>query len=910
MKLAAAGYNERSWAIDLIGHVKQLSLAQNKPIKDASGEQTVRAEGGSLFPDVLLFGDKSTARILQGWELKMPDTDISDPEFRDNAEKKAKSLGLDSFVIWNVRCARLYTKGSDAQYSVAKEWNDLSDVTRRSGVRASRARWEKLAADIIGYLNDLFERGSLEGRQFIEAYQSGGITALIMENSGLVSTALRSAAARNSTLKAEIKVWWDTNRAEYGAREKEDAEDVLGRAILSNWIGKLLFAHILREKDTRAQAVATIGETTSPSEALKIFKQLSADCNFWNIFKDSVGLSEVPPSSWGQLKQFNKLLADLRVGSVDQAQLSRVLESTVEVAVRKVRGQYTTPIELARLLTALCVRNQIEDRVLDPCCGSGTIARAAIEGKISDGLSGELAAQSVFAGDQDPQAVQLATFALAKPSMMHIPLRIFQKDAFTLKPLTEIEFTNPSDGTTFKETLGVFDAITSNLPFVAQSGREQYENALASVNVILARKGLDFPGRADVAAYLPFALRPLLTQNGRMGIIITNAWLGTDYGVAFFKALTHYFAVKCVITSGAGRWFKNSKVVTNIIVLERRETPSPASDTVNFIVLKRRIEELADADTAESAAAQIIVGQSHDDTMSIRPVSLEALQKFRVIGLGGSAQFVNCDWALKLPLRPVRTSFSIRRGERRGMNALFYPSENHGIEADYIRPLAKTFQDFSRLSGTAEKEAFSCSLSKAALAAKGHKGALAWIKKFETPTNVAKLGTRKDTLWYEMKADEMSDLVMSMAYGSRLFVARLDPPAFVDQRLVRLDPKDGVDVALCHALLNSTISMFLIEGLGFGRGEGVLDLNKDTIEQSLHMLDPSKVDARGHTRILQAFKPLLSRDVMVVADEVEDKDRQAFDSVICDVFGLKIRMKDVYTSLVNLVAIRLTATEG
>lgn len=63
-------YNERSWAIDLIGHIKAVTSSQNRTIKDAGGEQTVRTDGGSLFPDVLLFGDRSLALILQGWEIK------------------------------------------------------------------------------------------------------------------------------------------------------------------------------------------------------------------------------------------------------------------------------------------------------------------------------------------------------------------------------------------------------------------------------------------------------------------------------------------------------------------------------------------------------------------------------------------------------------------------------------------------------------------------------------------------------------------------------------------------------------------------------------------------------------------------------------------------------------------------
>lgn len=906
MKLGSATYNERSWAIDLIGHVKKLANETNRSIKDAGGEQTIYAEGGSLFPDVLLFGDRETARILQGWELKMPDTSIDDVEFRDNAESKARALGLDSFLLWNVTKARLYVrdKATDT-FSISKEWQDLVDLKTRTGVQGSRARWEKLAQDILSYVNDLFDCGSLEGRQFIEAYRSGGITALILENTGLVAEALVAAANRSSALKAEITLWWDRYQAEYG---KGKAEEVLARAILSNWIAKLLFAHILREKDNRARTVENITAKTTPREAIALFKKLSEDCNFWTIFSESVGLTVIPNQAWDQLKQFNSLLSDLRVAAVDQGQLSRVLEATVEVATRKLRGQYPTPIELAKLLVSLCITNTMEDRVLDPCCGSGTIARAALEQKLAAGVKAEDASSSVYAGDQDPQAIQIATFALAKPSMMHFPLRLFQMDAFTLKPETEIEFRNPSNGTLFAEALGQFEAIVSNLPFVAQAGRAQYGNAITQVSRAFEDGGASLSGRADIAAYLPFSLHPLLKSRGRLGIIITNAWLGTDWGDAFFKSLSRYFHLKTVITSGAGRWFQNSDVVTNILVMEKKDDPEEESGAINFVVLTRPIEELDDDKSVQVTAAQIELGQAQNETMTIRPVSHEALQKFRRYGLGGNAQFVNCDWVLDLPLVPLRSLCLIRRGERRGMNALFYPTGKHGIEKKYIRPLAKSFMKFEHLLGKATNEAFSCSLSEKELSRLGHTGALKWIARFKTKENIKKLSTRSGAHWYQMDASTMSDLVMSMAYGDRLFIARLDPPAFVDQRLIRLDHRPGVDVDLCHALLNTTISMFILEGLGFGRGLGALDINKDRIERYFHVLNPKCLDEKKVSSIKDAFAPLLKRKVLPVADELEQLDRQAFDNEVIKSFGLKTSLNELYDNLRALMEIRSTAT--
>ena len=903
----APTYNERSWAIDLIGHIKTIVAQNNRSIKNAGGEQTIRSEGSSLFPDVLLFGDRATARILQGWELKMPDTAIDDYEFRNNAETKARALGLDSFLLWNVSTAHLYARNAQTDiFSCVEQWNDLADITTRTAVVPNRARWEALVSVIISHLNDLFDRGSLEGRQFIEAYRSGGITGLIMENAGEVKDALVAAARQDGRLRAQMILWWDLYQAEYTSGSMEQ---ILAQAIISNWIGKILFAHILREQDARAQRISSISDETTPEQGLELFRQLSEDCNFWTIFSESLlGLTVLPARAWDQLKQFNRLLTDLRVGSVDQGQLSRILEATVEVSTRKLRGQYPTPIELAKLLVHLCARNLTEDRILDPCCGSGTIARAALEQKLAAGVDPRQAANSIYASDQDPQAIQIATFALAKPSLMHMPLRIFQQDAFGLRQDLSVSFRNPSDGTQFSEQLGAFHAIASNLPFVAQAGRNQYGNALRAVLASM-QAGRNFTQRADVAAYLPFALHPLLGNDGRLGIIITNAWLGTDWGNDFYNQLARYYDLKCVITSGAGRWFKNSQVVTNILIMDKKTDPDQASGDIKFIVLTRPLEEMsADDETIQITAAQIELGQTQNDTMTIRAVSQESMTEFRRLGLGGNAQFVNCDWILQLPLVPLKDIFDVSRGERRGMNALFYPREGHGIEAEYIRPLAKSPAEFTHLCMPPTKVAFACSRTEAELEALGHTGALNWIRRFNTPGNIAKL-TRGNLLWYEMDADNLTDLVMFINFGDRLFVGRVNPPAFVDQRLVPLQPHNVIDIELHHALLNCTISMFIIEGMGFGRGLGALDLNKDRIEEFMHMLDASQLDDIGINNIKAAFIPLTQRDILSVADELEQSDRIAFDDAVINAFGLNISRIELYDSLLSLVEIRRTATE-
>ena len=47
--------------------------------------------------------------------------------------------------------------------------------------------------------------------------------------------------------------------------------------------------------------------------------------------------------------------------------------------------------------------------------------------------------------------------------------------------------------------------------------------------------------------------------------------------------------------------------------------------------------------------------------------------------------------------------------------------------------------------------------------------------------------------------------------------------------------------------------MFLLEAIGFGRGEGVLDLNTTKIQKTMHMLDINFLDKADKDEIIRSF---------------------------------------------------------
>ena len=114
--------NERSWAIVIISEIRIMLQNLNIKIKSVGGESTLSENKKSMFPDVLLYEDEAQTKILQGWELKMPDVAITDDALIKDATRKALTLGLNSFVIYNFTYGKLYVKNENGYFEEAQVW--------------------------------------------------------------------------------------------------------------------------------------------------------------------------------------------------------------------------------------------------------------------------------------------------------------------------------------------------------------------------------------------------------------------------------------------------------------------------------------------------------------------------------------------------------------------------------------------------------------------------------------------------------------------------------------------------------------------------------------------------------------------------------------------------------------------
>lgn len=915
-------YNERSWAIDVISEINLYLSNKSWHFKYAGGENTIHDEGVNLFPDVLIFRDSARNIILQGWELKMPDTPINDAELINNAITKANILQRDSFVLWNVKSAVLYSK-QDGEFVVLKEWNDI-DIRSREEVKLKESLWKSLLHTILSDLNEYFESGEISDEASSEIISIDAVIDVILMNVDSTVENIHSNIRANSVLEAQINEWWLSSAGEYGynptaAKDSGNKLPLLSKVILTDWVFKIVFANVLKKHFNEARIINQIKEDTLIEEANNIIESISEHCDFWNIFSRNPLGRFISNSAWKQIKQLNIFLDTINIDEIEVEIIHKLLQSSIVSAKRKVAGQYATPNQLAELLVRLTIDNK-GGVVIDPCCGTGTIINQAFLLKREYEFSSDESLNTIWASDKHSFPIQLSTMTMTKPNNIGKVLNIFREDVINLEVGKEIKFNDPNDGSEITKPLPAVDYVVSNLPFIKSGVIEELNPEIKNINskiINQTQSVYSLSNKSDIFAYIPFYLYDLLTETGKIGVILSNAWLGTNYGEIFIELLQKFYDIETVVISGKGKWFNNADVVTSILIAKKRniETPNNSDRTISFSTIKEKIDVIPNI----KRLSERIILKSSDEFVNIQNYTISEINRLEEVGIPWCAYFANLDWLIDISDRLINCNhfFDFTRGERRGWNRMFYPSSGHGIESEYIRPVLKNLRRTSGLYAVPQTEAFCCSKSIDELIHLNHTGALAWIRSFENQINTTgePLTTSlqmANMYWYEMKDDNMADFVANVNFHNSLFIASLREKSFIDQRLIGLSVKPdyvGVDNTLFLALLNSVLSMFFIESFGFGRAMGALDLRASKFKSDFKILNFQLLTNEQQQMIIDAFEPIVNRPRFPLEQELQQDDRINFERVLFESFNIYDHYNSVVESLKHLYKIRFAVNE-
>ena len=960
--------NERDWAGQLIGWIKSAIEHKTTIFEDVTNDTGVVVESGrTKFPDILLFTDKVSGIIFNGWELKFPDTDVDDIVMLENALEKAKKIQSDSFVTWNGAEAVIW-KIDTSDYSL-KTLTEIKRYPKEQGINCredlsnphSYALHENAlkarAYDILHDLEQLYTTGKLKPAINI----CGTIINAVRETASIVIPQFQqmitdykgsSVSFRNEFNKWKIYESSTLKILSTSSRTSRSVvpEQVLAKFTFYNLIGKIFFYSTLCENLSGELSPIQLKGQNVKEEITEYFEQakrIDYQAVFKPYFTDELPFSTISSQA---ISKFIGLLNEFDFKILPSDVLGNILENLVPNDEKQKFGQYFTAETLADIVAFPAVKTR-NDVLFDPTSGTGTFLNSFYRILSYYGCVEHSSLLSqIWGNDISHFPAILSVINLYKQNVVetdNFP-RVMRDDFFNLSIGNIVEFPDPTDHQKKKEVnIPLFDGIASNFPFIQQ---EDIPNEILTVyfrskfekrqRAFLNSNNFSINERSDYFTYCVYNSIQFLKEDGVLSAITSNAWLGKEYGFQFKQFLLDNFHVKYVVRSRAEHWFKSSQVSTVFFVVSRAQSEQPTRfitlnirlqeyfNQDNGVIRIKQIEDMyADIDNCESNNSEWERSSESnnlyvrkDNLYSVCLVERNTLLNSIKNGDNWNNFFVSSKDLLS-DIEHCLTQYhpkiaKVIRGERTGWNDMFVIKDreiqDRQISKDYLKPYVKSSGELETIEfkNDYSYKVFVCDKKEDTL----DKGTRSWIKKFENMPNRNGSQTIKEACaghrpyWYTI-SPRKAHIITSINPYDRWFFTYSNTPFTIDQRLIALQVQDNFDVELIAALLNSAVTFLTLEMRGTSRNLGALDLNANYLKQ-LKALDPRRLSQEQVKLIKDAFAPLKNRKIDSIEKEVLKADRRNFDETILRVYGLDVSLLNgIYDLLVQTVTDRTQMSE-
>jgi type I restriction-modification system DNA methylase subunit len=635
-----------------------------------------------------------------------------------------------------------------------------------------------------------------------------------------------------------------------------------------------------------------------------------------------------------------------------------IYEELIPEEERHALGQFYTPKPIAELIVRWSVRSP-DDKILDPGCGSGTFLVEAYKRlaelklrrpfneirHVPEDVHRQILRQ-LYGVDINEFPTHLTTMNLAMKNVRAPSevMNIFSRDYFTILPnqkiLAPYKVKTPYGEKPVEMVFRDFDAIVGNPPYTRWTEilRNTQSRILEILGDVISKYVLtpQIARGVEPGIYIYWIMHStgFLKEGGRLGMIISDSWLQTDYGMSFFKFLLDNYKVHAVIDISA-RVFPVPLIGACIILLEKASNAEERNSNRTVFMYLDLTRGSMDVDEVlkliEEAGTNWVTGQP---LLKEFPSGAKALIKTytqgelsrcegKVINLiFGASDILNylrqsqSVVELSKYFEPSRgnTSWSvwaIRHGKRPdvGGEEFFYltkdKARDQGIPQEYLYPLVSSSRYLRYFTYTKEdweelrKRGVECYLF---LAHKPRSELPETVRKYiqqgEGPEARIRLRRRpgapegrpvsesqasqtrrehKELFfdWYDLGGVVEASIYVARGaqYWMRFVLAKFQ--SALDDRILALIPRQGVqfdeiELKALLAYLNSSFTQLQAEVMGRSTGGGMIELDVRPLS-ALLILDVKQLSRNEVERLAQLFDRLESEARRLGgADEVEN----------------------------------------
>jgi type I restriction-modification system DNA methylase subunit len=604
---------------------------------------------------------------------------------------------------------------------------------------------------------------------------------------------------------------------------------------------------------------------------------------FITEFYDGIPLSDVD-YVWDEVNSFIEEMDTYRLEEIGSDVVGYIYEELIPEEERHRLGQFYTPPPIAELIVKWAVRSS-KDVILDPAVGSGTFLVKAyqrlMELKAKErkkpkepadiGVIHKEILSQLYADDINPFPAHLTSMNLAMRNVQHptSEMNIIVEDFFNLRSrmnvFTSYVMKTPKGEVRRHVTIPTFDAVIANPPYTR--GVEITDKTQKSINIsigeLLKRYKLSGGIGKETGIYVHLMMHALefLKKHGRLGMIVSNSWLQSDYGINFDNFLLDHFKVKAVIDFNQ-RLFRVPLVATCVLLLEKEKNPNERSKNKTiflYVNAEARVDEILDAlDNPEEWKAKFLINVVKQGDL---PRDQKWIKKFfdtdEIEAAILDSPLITLTTALFEPRYGNILGVTARGGT--GADRFFYQSKQDvkkwNIPNAYLSPVlvrsrySKSFtftqDDWIKLKNTRKPcYAFICHKPKNSLPKTvrefiqwGERTELVRVKLGEEPKtaiqSMASMTRENDRKhfygWYDLGGVLKAPVFASRrAQYHHRFVMSKNPDIAIDDGFITFIPREKLSEKQLEAVLaclNSDIGRFFVEIYGRSTGGGVIELD-------------------------------------------------------------------------------------